>query len=51
MDGIVESDSVEILSPNGVCSSVENIQNRSYPVVVRFYAIYIQTMMTKISWL
>ncbi len=40
MDGIVENDSVKMLSLNGVYPSAENIQNRSYPVVTQFYAIY-----------
>lgn len=40
MDGIVENDSVKMLSLNGIYPSAENIQNRSYPVVAQFYAIY-----------
>ena len=40
MDGIVENDAVKMLSLNGVYPSAENIQNRSYPVVTQFYAIY-----------
>ena len=40
MDGIVENDSVKMLSLNGVYPSAENIQNRSYPIVAQFYAIY-----------
>ncbi len=40
MDGIVENDAVKMLSLNGVYPSAENIRNRSYPVVVQFYAIY-----------
>lgn len=40
MDGIVENDAVKMLSLNGVYPSAENIQNRSYPIVVQFYAIY-----------
>ncbi len=40
MDGIVENESVKMLSMNGVYPSAENIQNRSYPVVAQFYAIY-----------
>jgi len=40
MDGIVENDSVKMLALNGVYPSAENIQNRSYPVVAQFYAIY-----------
>ncbi len=40
MEGIVENSSVKLLSLNGVYPSPENIQNRSYPVVAQFYAIY-----------
>lgn len=40
MDGIVENDSVKMLSLNGVYPSAENIQNGSYPIVAQFYAIY-----------
>ncbi len=40
MDGIVENDSVKMLSLNGVYPSAQNIQNRSYPIVAQFYAIY-----------
>ncbi|MBQ7780253.1 MAG: substrate-binding domain-containing protein [Clostridia bacterium] len=40
MDGIVENENVKMLSLNGVYPSAENIQNRSYPIVVQFYAIY-----------
>ncbi len=40
MDGIVENDAVKMISLNGVYPSAENIQNRSYPVVAEFYAIY-----------
>lgn len=40
MDGIVENDAVKMLCLNGVYPSAENIQNRSYPVVTQFYAIY-----------
>ncbi len=40
MDGIVENDSVKMLSLNGVEPSAENIQNESYPIVAQFYAIY-----------
>ncbi len=40
MDGIVENDSVKMLSVNGVYPSAENIQNKSYPIVAQFYAIY-----------
>lgn len=40
MDGIVENDSVKMISLEGVYPSAENIQNRSYPMVAQFYAIY-----------
>ncbi len=40
MDGIVENDTVKMLSLNGIYPSAENIQNRSYPIVAQFYAIY-----------
>ncbi len=40
MDGIVGNDGVKMLSLNGVYPSAENIQNGSYPIVTRFYAIY-----------
>ena len=40
MDGIVENDSVNMLSLNGVYPSAENIRNRTYPIVAQFYAIY-----------
>ena len=40
MDGIVENDAVKMLSLNGVYPSAENIQNKSYPIVAQFYAIY-----------
>lgn len=40
MDGIVENSDVKMLSLNGVYPSAENIRNRSYPIVVPFYAIY-----------
>lgn len=40
MDGIVGNDGVKMLSLNGVYPSAENIQNRSYPIVAQFYAIY-----------
>lgn len=40
MDGIVGSDSVKMLSLNGVYPSAENIQNGTYPITVKFYAIY-----------
>lgn len=40
MDGIVDNGAVKMLSLNGVYPSPENIQNRSYPIVAQFYAIY-----------
>ena len=40
MDGIVENDLVKMISVNGVYPNAENIQNRSYPIVAQFYAIY-----------
>lgn len=40
MDGIVENDSVKMLSLNGIYPSAENIRNRTYPIVAQFYAIY-----------
>lgn len=40
MEGIVENDAVKMLSLNGVYPSAQNIQNRSYPIVAEFYAIY-----------
>ncbi len=40
MDGIVANSGVKMLSLNGVYPSAENIQNGSYPVTVKFYAIY-----------
>lgn len=40
MDGIVANSGVKMLSLNGVYPSAENIQNGSYPVVAKFYAIY-----------
>ena len=40
MDGIVGNDKVKMISLNGVYPDEENIQNRSYPVVIQFYAIY-----------
>ena len=40
MDGIVENDAVKMISLNGVYPSAENIQNRTYPIVAQFYAIY-----------
>ncbi len=40
MDGIVENSDVKMLSLNGVYPSTENIQNGSYPIIAKFYAIY-----------
>lgn len=40
MDGIVGNQSVKMISLNGVYPNAENIQNRKYPVVAQFYAIY-----------
>lgn len=40
MDGIVANDAVKMIALNGVYPSEENIQNRSYPIVAEFYAIY-----------
>ena len=40
LDGMVGSDNVKMLSLNGVYPSAENIQNGSYPVIAKFYAIY-----------
>ncbi|MBQ2729624.1 MAG: substrate-binding domain-containing protein [Clostridia bacterium] len=40
MDGIVENSDVKMLSLNGVYPSAENIQNGSYPIIAKFFAIY-----------
>lgn len=40
MDGIVGNKSVKMLSLNGVYPSAVNIQNGSYPIIAKFYAIY-----------
>ena len=40
MDGMVANSGVKMLKLNGVYPSAENIQNRSYPIVAQFYAIY-----------
>jgi len=40
MSGIVENESVKLLSLNGVYPSAQNIQNGTYPVIAQFYAIY-----------
>ncbi len=56
MDGIVENDAVKMLALNGVYPSAENIQNRSYPIVAQFYAIYRadnqnENVQTLIDWI
>lgn len=40
MDGIVGNQDVKMLSLNGVYPSAENIQNGTYPIIAKFYAIY-----------
>jgi len=40
MDGIVGNKSVKMLKLNGIYPSAENIQNGSYPIIAKFYAIY-----------
>jgi phosphate transport system substrate-binding protein len=40
MDGMVADDGVKMLSLNGVYPSTENIQNGTYPIIAKFYAIY-----------
>lgn len=40
MDGIVDNESVKMLSLNGVYPSAENIRDGSYPIIAEFYAIY-----------
>jgi phosphate transport system substrate-binding protein len=40
MDGIVDNQAVKMLALNGVYPSAENIQNGTYPIIARFYAIY-----------
>ena len=40
LDTMVQNDSVKMLSLNGIYPTAENIQNRSYPIVAQFYAIY-----------
>ncbi len=40
MDGIVGNDRVKMIALNGVYPSAENIQNGTYPVIAKFYAIY-----------
>ena len=40
MNGIVSNPNVKIISLNGVYPSPENIQNREYPIISEFYAVY-----------
>lgn len=40
MDGVVGNDAVKMLSLNGVYPDAENIQNGSYPIIAKFYAVY-----------
>ncbi len=40
MDGIVGNKGVKMLSLNGIYPSAENIQNGTYPIIAKFYAIY-----------
>ena len=40
MDGMVANKGVKMLSLNGVYPSAENIQNGTYPIIAKFYAIY-----------
>lgn len=40
MNGIVGNESVKMLSLNGVKPTAENIQNGTYPIITKFYAIY-----------
>lgn len=40
MDGIVDNESVKMLSLNGVYPSSDNIRNGTYPIIANFYAIY-----------
>jgi len=40
LDGIVGNKAVKMLALNGVYPSTENIQNRDYPIIAEFYAIY-----------
>lgn len=40
MDGIVENGEVKMLSLDGVYPSAENIENGTYPVIAKFYAVY-----------
>lgn len=40
MDGIVENEYVKMLSVNGIYPDTQNIQNGSYPIIAKFYAVY-----------
>lgn len=40
LDGMVGNKKVKMLSLNGVYPSAENIQNGSYPIIAKFYAVY-----------
>lgn len=40
MDGIVANSGVKMLSLNGIYPSAVNIQNGTYPIIAKFYAIY-----------
>ena len=40
LEGIVRNTSVKMLALDGVFPSADNIRDRSYPMVVEFYAIY-----------
>ncbi|MBQ7364074.1 MAG: substrate-binding domain-containing protein [Clostridia bacterium] len=40
MNGMVANSGVKMLALNGILPSVDNIKNRTYPVVTPFYAIY-----------
>lgn len=40
MNGIVDNQSVKLLSVNGVYPSPESVSDGSYPIVAKFYAIY-----------
>lgn len=56
MDGIVGCESLKMLSLNGVYPSSENIQNGTYPIIVKFYAVYRAdnknaNILTLINWL
>ena len=43
LEGLHQEDRVKMLSVNGVCPSVENIQNGSYPLVTDVYAVVLKT--------